>query len=178
MAAGERRADATKGRGEPTTRRRTVFDLELCDRCIRYTVSKLIAPSDPLFRTPTDADVLDDFTAQHQRLARLQLQLPVKLGGCGITSSTTTAPLAYIAAWRGCLSFLDEHGDLFPATQDSLTPQAFAAADADADAATAGPLDFLAATWRDATLQLRSSDQPVARTHTAQHPAAPIYTLL
>ena len=63
-------------------------------------------------------------------------------------------PLAYVAAWRGCLSFLDEHADLFPAAQDSLTPQAFAAADADADVATAGPLDFLAAAWRDATLQL------------------------
>ena len=124
------------------------------DDAVLHTVSKLIAPSDPLFRTPTEADELDDFTAQHQRLARLQLQLPLKHGGCGITSSTTTAPLAYVAAWRGCLSFLDEHADLFPAAQDSLTPQAFAAADADADVATAGPLDFLAAAWRDATLQL------------------------
>ena len=63
-------------------------------------------------------------------------------------------PLAYVAAWRGCLSFLGEHADLFPAAQDSLSPQAFAVADADADVATAGPLDFLAAAWRDATLQL------------------------
>ena len=76
------------------------------DDAVLHTVSKLIAPTDPLFRTPTESDLRDDFTSQHQRHARLQLQLPVKQGGCGITSSTTTAPIAYVAAWRGCLSFL------------------------------------------------------------------------
>ena len=62
------------------------------------TVSKLIAPSDPLFRAPTDADLRDNFTLQHQRFARLQLQLSLKMGGCGIASTVMTAPLANIAA--------------------------------------------------------------------------------
>ena len=45
------------------------------------------------------------------------------------------APLAYhkIPTLTHCLSFLGEHADLSPATQDSLTPQAFVVADADAD---------------------------------------------
>ena len=111
------------------------------------TVSKLIAPSDPLFRAPTDADLRDNFTLQHQRFARLQLQLSLKMGGCGIASTVMTAPLANIAAWRSCLSFLAAHGDLFPSVSGLVSSDALAAADGDAPDAEAGPLDFLAQSW-------------------------------
>ena len=68
------------------------------------TVSGAVLPDDTHFEDlsglhntgqgdgTTDADIDDGFTLQHQRHARLQLQLPVKMGGCGITSTTAIAP--------------------------------------------------------------------------------------
>ena len=122
------------------------------------TVSKLIAPSDPLFRVPTDADLRDNFTLQHQRFARLQLQLSLKMGGCGIASTVMTAPLAHIAAWRSCLSFLAAHGDLFPSVSGLVSSDALAAADGDVPDAEAGPLDFLAQSWAVAATMLESEE--------------------
>ena len=40
-----------------------------------------------------------------------------------------TAPLANIASWRNCLSFLAAHGDLFPSVSGLVSSDALAAAD-------------------------------------------------
>ena len=138
------------------------------ERNILGTVSKLISPTDPLFRDLTDADARDDYSRQHQRLARLQVQLSLKEGGCGIASTVMTAPLAYIAAWRSCLSFLDAHGGLFPSVSGLVSSDALAAADGGLVASDdAGPLDFLAQSWDMATLIVESPDvtgEPAMRT--------------